>query len=93
MKIIVDVMGGDNAPLELVKGACRAYEETGVDLLLVGNKEEIEGVAEQEKLDISHFEILDAKETVEMTDDQLMVKMQIYMLMLVIWIYRKQLSI
>ena len=73
MKIIVDVMGGDNAPLELVKGACRAYEETGVDLLLVGNKEEIEGVAEQENLDISHFEILDAKETVEMTDDPLMV--------------------
>ena len=73
MKIIVDVMGGDNAPLELVKGACRAYEDTGVDLLLVGNKEEIERVAEQEKLDISHFEILDAKETVEMTDDPLMV--------------------
>ncbi len=73
MKIIVDVMGGDNAPLELVKGACRAYEETGVDLLLVGNKEEIERVADEENLDISHFEILDAKETVEMTDDPLMV--------------------
>lgn len=73
MKIIVDVMGGDNAPLELVKGACRAYEETGAELLLVGNKEEIEQIATENQLDISHFEILDAKETVEMTDDPLMV--------------------
>ena len=73
MKIIVDVMGGDNAPLELVKGACRAYEDTGVDLLLVGDKEQIERVAAEEKLDIGRFEILDAKETVEMTDDPLMV--------------------
>ncbi len=73
MKIIVDVMGGDNAPLELVKGACRAYEETGAELLLVGNKEEIEQIATENQLDISHFEIIDAKETVEMTDDPLMV--------------------
>ena len=73
MKIIVDVMGGDNAPAELVKGACKAYQETGVDLLLVGDKDQIERVAAEDKLDISHFEILDAKETVEMTDDPLMV--------------------
>ncbi len=71
MKIIVDVMGGDNAPLELVKGACRAYEETGVDLLLVGNREEIEHVALDNQLDITPFEIIDARDTVEMTDDPL----------------------
>ncbi len=73
MKIIVDVMGGDNAPLELVKGACRAYEETGVDMILVGNREEIEHVALDNQLDITPFEIIDARDTVEMTDDPLAV--------------------
>ena len=42
MKIIIDAMGGDNAPREIVKGALRARKELGVDLLLVGKQEEIE---------------------------------------------------
>ena len=42
MKIIVDAMGGDNAPQEIVKGAVRARRELGVDIELVGRKEEVE---------------------------------------------------
>ena len=38
MKIIVDAMGGDNAPEEIVKGALRARKELGVELLLVGRE-------------------------------------------------------
>lgn len=41
MKIIVDAMGGDNAPAEIVKGALLAQKEFGVDILLVGRTEEI----------------------------------------------------
>ena len=41
MKIIIDAMGGDNAPLEIVKGAIEAHQETGVELVLVGSGEEI----------------------------------------------------
>ena len=41
MKIIVDAMGGDNAPGEIVKGALRARRELGVDITLVGREEEI----------------------------------------------------
>ncbi len=41
MKIIVDAMGGDNAPLEVVKGALKAREEYGTDIVLVGSGEEI----------------------------------------------------
>ena len=36
MKIIVDAFGGDNAPLEIIKGAVDAKNEYGVDILLVG---------------------------------------------------------
>ena len=32
MRIIVDAMGGDNAPEEIVKGAVRAKRELGVDV-------------------------------------------------------------
>ncbi len=41
MKIVVDAMGGDNAPLEIVKGAVRAVEELDTDVILVGSGEEI----------------------------------------------------
>ena len=36
MKIIIDAMGGDNAPAEIVKGAVRAKRELGVDIVLTG---------------------------------------------------------
>lgn len=41
MKIVVDAMGGDKAPLEIVKGAIRAVEELDTDVILVGSGEEI----------------------------------------------------
>ena len=41
MKIIVDAMGGDNAPLAPVEGALRAQKELGVEILLTGRTEEI----------------------------------------------------
>ena len=42
MKIIIDAMGGDNAPEAIVKGSVYARDRLGVELLLVGRKEEIE---------------------------------------------------
>lgn len=38
MKIIIDAMGGDNAPLEIVKGALQAQKRFGVDIVLTGEK-------------------------------------------------------
>ena len=39
MKIIVDAMGGDNAPEEIVKGSMMAVSKLGVEVILVGNNE------------------------------------------------------
>ncbi len=39
MKIIVDMMGGDNAPLAVLEGAAAAVKEYGVQLIGVGNEE------------------------------------------------------
>lgn len=39
MNIIVDAMGGDNAPLEIIKGAMLAVDEFNIDkLILVGDE-------------------------------------------------------
>ena len=42
MEIIIDAMGGDNAPSEIVKGAAEAAKEGRTKLVLVGNKLRIE---------------------------------------------------
>ena len=41
MKIILDAMGGDHAPNEIVSGALLAAKEYGVQILLVGKGEQI----------------------------------------------------
>ena len=46
MKILVDAMSGDNAPEELVKGAIKARDELGVDIILVGKQEAISSLLE-----------------------------------------------
>ena len=43
MKIIVDAFGGDNAPLEVIKGCVKALEVyNNIEIILVGSKEIIE---------------------------------------------------
>ena len=67
MRIIVDAMGGDNAPREIVKGAVRARKELGVEITLVGKIEEIRACLEGENE--ADYELLDAREVIEMEDD------------------------
>ena len=67
MRIIVDAMGGDNAPQEIVKGALRARRELGVDVTLVGRKEEVEACLQAE--DLAEITLVDAREVVTMEDD------------------------
>ena len=66
MKIIIDAMGGDNAPGEIVKGALRARQELGVELTLVGREEEIRPLLGG---DDAGIEIVDAREVITMEDD------------------------
>ena len=41
VKVLVDAMGGDNAPKEIVLGALKAKDELGVDIVLLGKEDEI----------------------------------------------------
>ena len=73
MRIIVDVMGGDNAPLETVKGVCDAAAEFTASYILVGDKNQIEQVAEDNSLDLSKFEIVHTETVITVEDDPLSV--------------------
>ena len=71
MKIIVDAMGGDNAPQAVVQGALDAHRLHGVDVLLVGRMAEILKAVENcgVKELPAGVEIRDASEVVEIADD------------------------
>ena len=47
MKIILDAMGGDNAPKANVCGAYEASKEIESEILLVGNKDIINGIVKE----------------------------------------------
>ena len=71
MKVIVDAMGGDNAPDAPVNGALDALREFGVDIMLVGRGEEILRAIERRGLsDLPRgVEIVNATEVIGNEDD------------------------
>ena len=71
MKIIIDAMGGDNAPLEIVKGALQGKERFDVDVVLTGDTTAILKALEEcgVKELPQGVEIAHADEVVEMCDD------------------------
>ncbi len=72
-RIIVDMMGGDNAPLETVKGVCMAAGEYSAEYVLVGGKEELLRIAAENELSLDGFEIVDAPSVITMEDDPIAV--------------------
>ena len=70
MKVLVDAFGGDNAPLEVLKGCVLSRTELpGTEVVLVGDKNGIEKCAKENSLDISAFEITDADGAISMNDE------------------------
>ena len=70
MRIVVDAFGGDNAPLEIIKGAAYAHSECGVDITLTGDKDIIENIIKEQSLDFGDsLLIVDTKDVISMHDD------------------------
>lgn len=70
MRIAVDAYGGDNAPLEIVKGAAMAHNELSVDITLAGNKAEIEEIIKTNNLDFGDsLRIVHTEDVISMHDD------------------------
>ena len=66
MKIIIDGMGGDNAPDEIVKGALEALKvcENDVSIILVGIREHIEVELAKYSYDKYRVEVVNASEVI-----------------------------
>ena len=71
MKIILDAMGGDNAPEAPVLGALDAVKQYGADIILVGRGEAILEVLKKNGLETlpKGIEIAHADDVVDMHDD------------------------
>lgn len=69
MKIIVDGMGGDNAPQEIVKGTIQAASELAVSepevtVAIIGPEKLIQGCLEENGWTGSNIEVIDATEVI-----------------------------
>ena len=68
LKILVDVMGSDRGPLEMLRGVVAAASRFDAELTAVGRCEEIEKIAKENGIDLSGINLLDAPDVITMED-------------------------
>ena len=70
MKVMVDAFGGDNAPLEIIKGCILSNEENpDIEVAMVGDTDKIKACADTNGLDISKFRLYPASGEITMEDE------------------------
>ena len=69
MRIIVDAMGGDNAPLEIIKGSIDAVNEFNIEVLLVGKEEIINAELSKYKYNRENIKVLNANDVITNDED------------------------
>ncbi|MBO5725452.1 MAG: phosphate acyltransferase PlsX, partial [Clostridia bacterium] len=69
MKIVVDAFGGDNAPLEIIKGAALAQAEYDVDIILTGDEEVINKCIKENNIAFKNLEIVHTTDVISMHDE------------------------
>ena len=73
VNVAVDAMGGDNAPLEIVKGAIEAVnEDKRVKVFLVGKEDVVQKELKKYTFDASQIEIVHASEIIETAEPPVM---------------------
>lgn len=69
MRIILDAMSGDKAPLEVLRGAAAAVKELkDISITLVGDEKVLRSVAEANRIDLSPFSFRSAEGVISMED-------------------------
>lgn len=68
-RIIVDAFGGDNAPLEVIKGCEQAVRELGVQIVLTGSEEKIRKCAEDNGISLDGIEIVHTDEVFDIHEE------------------------
>ncbi|MFO8101753.1 MAG: phosphate acyltransferase PlsX [Dehalococcoidia bacterium] len=70
-RIVVDAMGGDYAPREVVKGAVEAARELGIEVILVGQEKAVNKELAKYDIDGVSISVYPATEVIGMDDDPL----------------------
>lgn len=68
MRILLDGMGGDNAPAEIVKGAIEALAECDYDITIIGREEDIYTQLEKYTYDEDRISVVNATQVIENED-------------------------
>ena len=70
MRILIDAMGGDNAPEAIVRGAVQAAREYEAELVLIGKEERINAVLSSEGVEPGgKVSVVNADDEITMEDD------------------------
>ncbi|MBQ7775466.1 MAG: phosphate acyltransferase PlsX [Lachnospiraceae bacterium] len=73
VNVAVDAMGGDNAPVEIVKGAVEAIRESkSVKVFLVGREEVIKEELKKYTYNVEQLEVVHAEEVIETAEPPVM---------------------
>ena len=73
VKVALDAMGGDNAPVEIVKGAIRALDkQSNLHVYLVGREEEISEELKKYTYDKDRLTLVNATEVIETAEPPVM---------------------
>ena len=68
MNIIVDAFGGDNAPLEIIKGCVEAVAEYNINVTLTGDETKIKNVFSENSLSMDNIDICHCTQKITMED-------------------------
>lgn len=70
MRVVVDAFGGDNAPLEIIKGASLASLEYNTEITLTGNEKTIKQIIAENVLSFyGELKIVDTNDVISMHDE------------------------
>ncbi len=69
MNIIVDAFGGDNAPLEVIKGAAQAVSELGVEITLTGDEKIIRETAEKNGISLDKMSVIHTESVIDIHEE------------------------
>jgi len=73
VKVILDAMSGDKAPLEIIKGAALAVGKFDAELTLVGDIPTTESIAAENHISLNGIRLYQADDVITMEDDPISV--------------------
>ena len=73
MKIVVDAFGGDNAPLEVIKGAAMAVNGLSIEIVLTGDENIIKATADEHNISLEGITIIHTPTVIDIHDEPTLV--------------------